>query len=887
MRCASVSIGIGAYEHEHYCTSAMRLQFAGADAKAFHRYATTAWDDAQDVHCFLIDQEASRSAVGQAFQALALRGQFDLLLVYLSGHGEVDGHGSGWFCLADAQPRSPSLDAQFLGTLLGQVSADRVLLFVDCCHAEAVTAGMPFFASLDERLTRVFVASARTNQKAWEDETLRRSLFSDVLLRALSTDSTIADVAGMVDLEARLLPWLREQVPLNAAALKRGEDQVPVAGGLSVAATRLPTVTSRSLGRELSIAETVRRRVRRLVTVAAFATVAGLLLLDALAYHLEVAGTGEILVRPGLRWAYGLMPVHIGRAADTGLRLADVDPTRDDMLAALSTGSLSGLASHLDEQGLRPWLARMQVGIQRARRASVVALAAGRLEPMEPDDDQPPIEETVFLARLMGESVDAVAKRIYPLDRKVKLDCATSAATHLDFTHLLSSTPAFEQDAAWHAATAPDDAPDRALRLADLVRFAAYRSTDDDQGPEQRAAEFRAYAAALWTLIATAADRGAFVRVAQAEIAPLLHGWCRHHARFALAMLADDHQRAKYESQLVEAARPALTGSLGLPPTREQHLAYLSLMELGARGLLAEKALALAEELVRADEVDLCPDTPAPAFVKAVAPTQRLPQSLIAALVARMHTPPAQHDFGPLCAFATLSANSRFLDADVGGQLQRWATENAREERTMSDFHRGLGYLAVWGGLAAAHRDILVARLSPSSRFPPSAANYRGEMVIAAGDEDALVGLGRAAQVSDLPKDIVERLANAAMGRPLLQGRREILLGLAAQWYQATGINGLPGAITDRIEAARGSATRRSLEVEVAAVHLATLTESSRRHIVSALLDAWRATHEPEIRVSLARTVARATAHPFPWMSPCLNPTRKLLFRRAENADSR
>ncbi len=861
MRCASVSIGIVAYEHEHYRTSAMRLRFAEEDAEAFHRYATTAWDDAEDVHSVLTAQKASRSAVDQVFQVLASAGHFDLLLVYLSGHGEVDSGGSGWFCLADARPRMTSLDARLLETLLARVNADRVLLFVDCCHAEAVTAGMPFFAFLDERLTRVFVVSSRSNQKAWEDETLRRSLFSDALLRALSTDSKIADVAGLVDLEAGLLPWLREQVPLNAVALKRGAEQNPVAGGLSVDATKLPSVASGSLGRELSIAETVRRRVQRLISVAAIATVAGLVLLDALAYHLAVSGTGEILVRPGLPWTYGLMPFHAGRTADTGLWLTDIEPSRDDTLTALSTGSLSGLGSHLDDQGLRPWLARLQGSIRRTTRASVAALAAGRLEPMEPSDDPPPIEEAVFLARLLGESTDVVAKRMYPLDRKVKLDCAVAASTHRDFTHLLASTQTFERDAAWYAVTAPDDVSERALHLAELVRLAGYRSTDEEQAPEERAAEFRAYAASLWTLFATAVDYDAFVGASRAEIAPLMHGWCRDHASFALAVLADDHQRAAYESEVVDAARPVLAGPAWLSPHRKEYLAYLSLLEFGARGFLGDKARTLVEELVRAGEIDMCSDTPVPAFVKTIALTQRLPQSLIAALLAQMDAPPAQYDFGPLCAFATLAANSKFLDEEIRGQLLQWAREHAVEERTMSEFHRGLGYLAFWGGIAPEHREILIARLSPSSRFPPSAVNYRGEMVITAGDEDALVGLGRVGQVSDLPKDIIERLANSAMGRQHMQGRSEILLGLAARWYGNTHITDLPAAIADRMETARGSATRRHLEVEVAAVHLGTLIESDRRQVALALIDAWRATPEPEIRVSLARTLARATVN--------------------------
>jgi uncharacterized caspase-like protein len=138
MRCASVSIGIEAYDHEAYRTSSMRLRYAAADATAFHQYARTAWEDATGVHHVLTDGNAASRAVSDIFKEIRKAGHFDILVVYLSGHGEVGADGAGWFCLADAQPGAISLGSGQLDDSLGKVSADRVLLLVDCCYVGKV-----------------------------------------------------------------------------------------------------------------------------------------------------------------------------------------------------------------------------------------------------------------------------------------------------------------------------------------------------------------------------------------------------------------------------------------------------------------------------------------------------------------------------------------------------------------------------------------------------------------------------------------------------------------------------------------------------------------------------------------------------------------------------
>lgn len=862
MRCASISVGIVAYEHESYRESSMRLLYAAEDAVAFHQYASTAWDGPGDEHRLLADEQASSAAVERAFSELVASGRFDILLVYLSGHGEVGRDGSGWFCLSDARPGEPSLGPRELDGLLGRVPVKRVILLLDCCYAEAVTRNMSLFGCLDGSLTRVFVASARSGQQSWEDDALKRSIFSDVLLRALSSDSDVAE-AGMVDLEASLLPRLREQVPLNAAARKRGAVQEPISGGLSVAATRLPTVSSRSLGRELSVAETVRRRARRLLGGATLALVVGLLFVDGLAYHLAVAGTGEVLLRPGLRATYGLLPFHLGREADTGLALADLDPTNDALLASLGEGTVSGVSGHLDSRGLRPWLANLEGGLQRARQQSVAALAAGRLVPFSPDSDSPPLHEAAFLARLGGRPITDVAKELYPAATEVDFGCETPAERQLDFNLLSAESKVFLGDAAWLAATAPDQPIARAKVLSGLLLFAAYRSlhyTSEDD----RITELRAFAAAAWRLGSAAPDREGFAREASRRLLPMKTGWCADHARLALALLSPkDGPGAAAEAELLAAFRKSYDDGREAEPRLDEQLAAAALAEIGRRGLLRAPTLGGIEALVRKDGLDLSRVTPAISLLSAVAPSQSLPASLASALLERMNTPPAEFDFSPLAAFTALAANARFLEPAVLAQVRLWAREKLPKEGTMSDFHRGLGYLAAaTGGLEPGQREILEARLSPLSRFSPEALTYRGVTIITASDDEALTALGRAAQASDIPPETAERLANVAMGRPLLRDRNELVRGLAAAWYRASTEEGLAGAVAERLARARFSAVQRGLEVEVAAERLAGLACRARERLLAKLVARWHDEREPELRIALARVISLADVGP-------------------------
>ena len=338
MRVASLAVGIVDYRDARLSASLAKLQFAAEDARAFHRYAAAAWPGPEHLHLLIVDAEAGDQGVEDAFRAVAAAGDLDLFLLYLSGHGETGEHG-GWFCLADARSGSPSLDSARLDRLLSTLSAVRTFVVADYCFAEASLSGSNFFSTLGPSLARLFVASARRSQKAWEDDGLKRSILSDILLRSLASTSPLADREGMVEVGAQLLPYRREQVPLEAASRKRGAVQEPVEGGVAAAPIRLPTVSARDMRRPLTVTQALRARLRKILGGIALAIVGGWLVLDLLLFHLALGPAGAIEVRPGPAALYSLAPFHIGRQIDTGFTATDLSRGDQAAFRRLSRGA--------------------------------------------------------------------------------------------------------------------------------------------------------------------------------------------------------------------------------------------------------------------------------------------------------------------------------------------------------------------------------------------------------------------------------------------------------------------------------------------------------------------------------------------------------------------
>lgn len=479
MRIGSLCIGIVDYEHAAYGLSSRRLRFATSDARAFSDYlkSASAGVDGEQAHRLLLDRDATLPNAHARLLELAALGEFDLFVLYLAGHGERGDSDGGWFCLADARPALRSFDAAALERALGALRVHCVLVVVDCCHAEALLGGMQYFATLAQEKARLFVASARRDQLAWEDAELQRSVLSDVFLRACSTASPIQSTFGTVQIESRLFPYLREQVPLLATAQKQGIVQEPVTGGTSRSEIELPVVNSKSFGRTLTIAQTVRERLRQVLTRIALAAVAALVVVQMLTYHLAADSAGRILVKPGLPLTHALVPAALSGEVDTGLQVDQL--VRDqDAASAIAQSKLWGLSSHLSDSGIRPWFSQVTPLLAASSRVRMQVLAAASEALRLPADSRPPLDQVLFLSQLRRERPAVSAATLYEPRETDVVECAPGRTRKLDFS-LLSVPPGpYARDLWWQSLVATGDARRTDEAVRSQVQNTAYRARE-------------------------------------------------------------------------------------------------------------------------------------------------------------------------------------------------------------------------------------------------------------------------------------------------------------------------------------------------------------------------------------------------------------------------
>jgi hypothetical protein len=850
MRCASLSVGIIDYADRFYLASEMRLRYAVADAEAFHRYVSLAWPSTSGQHVLLRNGEA---VIEQLSAAIAsFDAPLDLFFLYLSGHGETGPAGSGWFCLADAEPSIPSFDGAAIDRCLAGVNADSIIVFIDCCHAEAVVAASRSFFVHPGRTAQVVAASCRADQRAWEDDGLKRSIFSDVLLRALSTDSPLANARGEVDFQARLLPYLRDQVPVAAAAKKRGQVQEPIIAGFVSGLVTLPVVSTTSLGRPLTISQAIRAGVRRFLVVSLVTAIAAFAIADLMIFHLAVSGTGEIVVRPGFSATYSFSPGHLVSDLDTGVSIRDVVPTDDKMLSSLAHGASWGIATHRDVHGLKPWLSVLQPSLRVSSLKPLRVGAFGESPAFDVDDDQPPKAEALFLATLRNKSPSETGRAIYPYDPDLPWACTEQVSNKIDFTRLLAEPAVFRRDMEWLAATAPAATDERAKRIYDLVRLAAYRAMHE-KDDEKRLTEFDAFAGAVARIAGPKPADG--LRSAVSSILETTPGtWCSLHGAFAAAIAGSSQLSVPAEADLrfvLESYDRSKQGDLN---TAEQSIAVHGLARLGQYRPLDPATLQLVIKMIKQDSRGISGRTPANELLTELALSQDLNSTLAPMLFENLRAETGPADFAPLEAANLLARNFRFLNSAQRTRVHQWIAAKAPQNKFQSGIHEAIGYVSLTEPVGSGELEILLARLPAVSRFPPQATNYRGETVIISSGDSAAVALGRVGQSQLLAVEATERLANFAASRPDLQGREEIISALARQWFGAT--EDLTNSIRKRLLRSGGDASRRALETEVAACAVLKLRPPQKEKVRAELAEAWSREVEPAQRIALAKLIA-------------------------------
>lgn len=871
-RCASVCVGIADYEHVSYRTQHQRLLYAVTDAVAFSAYLRTAFpDEGEGLHVVLKDREGALATLEAVVGSFSARPGLDLFVLYLAGHGERE----GWFCLGDAKPGVASLDGVRLDQLLQTVSARQVLVVVDCCHAEALLSSMSFFKQLGDSEARLFVASSRADQLAWEALRLRRSVLSDALLRACSNRSPIQDSRGVVGVDSALFRWLRVQVPLLAADQKHGERQEPVTGGVARADIELPTVDVHSFGRSMTISDTLRQRLRQVLFKGVATALLGLAVVQLLVYHIVATSDGRIVIRPGLRFTEALVPGVLLSHIDTGFSASNIPSVDNASLQRLANGSLWGIRTHLSEHGVRDWFVELASRLDKDKRVRAEALAVGSGPFPLTDQTPPPIDEALFLALQSSRPVEGVAAAMYALPPWRSVGCPAGPFNTLDLTILLPSTDVFVRDLLWQALRGSPSSSGAATGFEALLSTAAFRAVggkdDADLAQELEA----------WSVtVAMLRQRGLLRPADVGRLVELLETSCAVHAAVALNQL-DPGKRLEAEGKLVGMLQLNDATAWSGVPSRRQEMAVQGLILLGKARSLSTASVAAVESAWLTDAPAINARPLLAELVVALAETQRLSHHAQAKLfeILDAHAipeasnerdpSPAQRfrrlewlgeldDFSAVTALQVLSRQSARLDRRQRDRLRLWI-ETRKDLSLVSLVHESIGFLlaAAPAGTAAVSDglfDGLVARLSPQTYFPAPPTGYRGEMVISAGGDMAMLSIARIGTTRQLPEPLVERLARFAIGRGDLQPRQQLLDALAFQWY---GVGRGLDQIAARMRKARGDHGLRELEVQVACTFIVA-SPGFGAQVAVTMLETWRAEREPETRMALAQVMARA-----------------------------
>ncbi len=855
MRVASLSIGVVQYQSSSLNTDDTRLAFAVRDAEAVHRYAVTAWPPqlTGSVHLLLRDHEATSVHLASALKEIADQGRYDALLVYLSGHGQLTGE-VGSFCLADAKLNEASLSGARLDGYLSIISSRRTLLLIDCCHAEAIVSGMHYFATLGANEARLFCASSRAGERSWEDSVLERSVFSHVLLAALSDVSPLASAAGFVDVEAALLPTLRNQVPLLAAKQKSGVVQQPVTGGTAASPSLLPTVEAAGIGRVLTLSEILRANARRIVTTIVLSTVVALVLAELLLFHFAVAADGRILIHPGLAFTYPLVPLHLVGETDTGFRVGELDPKREAEIEALSKGGVWGVATQRNAWGMRTWIdvvrpllrddrpLRRILGYSDSNAGIIVRPPSG-------------YEDVNFVARTSAQRPADFARRKRLLDSVavVNVDCMALGSKLVVQDYDVASIPSAVSTIRSFVRYLVEQSPDPSALLWKFARFTATRATlrKYDTLAKLELETFVRELSLKWRQLpmspAVAAQLKPYLASKNPDACSLL-------ALALLALTGPSDLRAQAVSYFANPKEPAvaLLQRLG-----QNGLGFSRALEFVHRLLIATAAgPGLSEEFV---------DTMSASFFgigsinpdfETFAESQKLGEGTYQALLHQLNSD--EDSYKQQSALRYLARGFRFLSAAARRDILGWTSNQLQSNRTFSDFIVSLGVIGASTSLSAEQARVLQDRLSPSARFDSASLEDFAGSQIESNADPAVVAIAMSSVHYEFPVDTLELVEDVLSRRQTIPYRRDAIKGIASRWAKSVISEDVAEFVLAKLKQQTGSSAKRRFSVEVVIAMLGIFDGDRRRDVLRHLADRWQVESEPELRFALGEILARA-----------------------------
>jgi len=783
VRIAAAIFGVSEYTDDTLNADTHKLSFAANDAGSFARYMRAAWPTNTDenlVECWT-DRAATMPRWSSSISRIA-NAKPDLFIAYLAGHAIQTGNSAAAFCLTDTQDENTAVTAAVIDQAFNLVGADVSILFLDCCHAEAVVSGTAFFGGLYGSRARLFLCSARSEQRAWEEATLEHGLFSSAILRGLARSSPVADSVGNVAIDA-LFALVSEDVPKRAFALKDRAPQEPIRGGLTTAQILLPTASARTLGDPISTYDAVVAGFRRWLVRACLLIAGSVAFTDLTFQHLAIDADGHIVVRSGLPLFNPLRRTLPAGVYQTGFTRGDLvsNAGQTERITALRNGQI--VAYRLWKSHSWPSVLAPALAIEPRQRLSI--LVNGRLEDnaekLDPIRHAPPFDALNTLLALDPQLDPLLAAEAFDYDLPdVSLRCSESVQNRLDFTVLSPPSHRLNIEIDWRL-TLPVSPEDHKTALQKALRIVAYRHQVVDrerrmvrEGPDHVTdAEF-----------SRLADWAQSSRYRSYIPDVIGHGsWCSVAENFIAVLSMEEHVSRSGETfllQLVNTYDPEIHGDL-LNPDAQTGLALLSI--LARHTFLDYETVDSVSSILRTDSRGLGGTPAIGEWLTEIAATTPLPPVTLQFLIDTLTEPFNDPDYSLFLAFRILARNAVHLSNAQRQLLLEW---------TRANFHRFSRYEPVLDGVAHLspyltreeahdHVSVMASRTDPSLGVDPSATSWRGEMMIWSGGLTNWRSISRIAQHVDLPPTVSDGLLIFAAAAQEANAQHLALRGLANQ----------------------------------------------------------------------------------------------------------
>lgn len=237
----------------------------------------------------LHDDSATKKSILDGLAWLKSQAETDpeaTVIVYYSGHGWLDTADQSYYLLPhDLNPyawKDSAIAADKFNTALHQIPAKRLLVILDCCHAQGmasakdapmlppnVTPTAPaksFFDRFAQGEGRVILLSSKGEQKSWIRKDGAMSIYTYHLIEALrgkannpgETAVTVADVVKYLDhtvpisaqqeYQADQQPWVSSETTNFEIALIQGGKGLPAGGWEAVKDQSIAAVNIQAIG---------------------------------------------------------------------------------------------------------------------------------------------------------------------------------------------------------------------------------------------------------------------------------------------------------------------------------------------------------------------------------------------------------------------------------------------------------------------------------------------------------------------------------------------------------------------------------------------------------------------------------------------------------------